>query len=153
QTGSHCSPDTRPAENIRLNTGFQKGLVDAEVCATKRSAPAGDETYRLTREKAQQPRAVFAIRQRDVMVHEDVAARQPGASARYDLAACLVHQHQASCQRPMDGECELLNLIEMHRGSGRRAEQNRVSLTDALFGPVREIRVSDIEDEVGLCFQ
>ena len=91
QAGSHGSPDARAAENVGLNTGLLKGLVNAEVSAAKRSAPASDETYRLTRQEAQQPRAVFGILQRDVMVHEDVAARQPGAGARYDVAACLVY--------------------------------------------------------------
>jgi hypothetical protein len=53
----------------------------------------------------------------------------------------------------MDGECEQLDLIEIHRGCARRDEQNRVSLTDALFGPVGERRISDIEDEVDPPFQ
>ena len=53
----------------------------------------------------------------------------------------------------MDGECEQLDLIKIHRGCGRCDEQNRVSLTDALFGPVGERRISDVEDEVDLIFQ
>ncbi len=82
QRRRHRRADAGPAEHVELGAGFAERLVDGEMRRAERSAAAGDEPDCAAGEKTRQPLDVGVVFERDMVVHENVALREPRGGSR-----------------------------------------------------------------------
>ena len=130
------------AHDVEGEARLQHRLVEADVGRTVGAAAAGDEAERRAADEAVEPLDVAHIVERDVVVHGDVAGRQPARRAG-DGCVRLVQQDQALRVRRQQLGGQPLQRIGLLVGGMQTDGEHEVGLPDRLLRPGRQLRLGD----------
>ena len=135
-------PPEVPPMMSKVRPDCSMRLVEADVGRTVGAAAAGDEAERRAADEAVEPLDVADVVERHVVMHGDVARRQPARRAG-DGAVRLVQQDQALrvgrqqlCGQP-------LQRIGLLVGGMHADGEHQVGLADRLLRPGRQLRLGD----------
>ena len=133
----------------KVEARLQQRLVEADVGRAVGAAAAGDEAERRAVDEAVEPLDVADVVERHVVVHGDVAGRQPARRAG-DGRARVVQQHEALRVGRQQLGGQPLQRIGLLVGRMQADGEHEVGLPDRLLRPGRQLRLGDEQHVVAL---